>query len=62
MLMNSLVFYESLPDRCCSKCGEKMEEMADCYQNVCDGCSEKTFYPLSPILLNLFNPTFATKQ
>ncbi|WP_338044687.1 protein YhfH [Paenibacillus periandrae] len=57
MLVNSSTFYESLPDKCCSKCGEKLEELADCYYTVCYACTETTFYPLSPVYLTLNYPS-----
>lgn len=32
------VFYQAIPDKFCSVCGEKMEEQAESYLNECVIC------------------------
>ncbi|GLI10050.1 MULTISPECIES: protein YhfH [Paenibacillus] len=55
MFQSSTKFYEQLPAKCCSRCGETVEELADCYHTECYKCSETVFYPLSPIFLSMYN-------
>ncbi|MCP8615525.1 protein YhfH [Salirhabdus salicampi] len=31
-------FFRNLPTKSCTKCGERIEEKADCYGNICDNC------------------------
>ncbi|MCZ8516597.1 YhfH family protein [Paenibacillus filicis] len=47
MLLKSTQFWETLEPKCCTACGEKLEELADCYRSVCDQCTETTFYPIA---------------
>lgn len=46
VLPNVNQFFDSLPQKQCSKCGSVMEELSECYTHVCDECSGKTLYPL----------------
>lgn len=38
MLLSIIEFFQSLPAKHCSKCGEEIEEQAECYGNVCYKC------------------------
>ncbi|WP_284643597.1 protein YhfH [Paenibacillus silviterrae] len=49
MLKKTSDFYASLPAKCCDRCGDVLEEMADCYRCTCTKCTGETFYPLSPL-------------
>lgn len=49
MIKSSMEFYESLPEKCCTHCGEPLEELADCYSSICHPCQGVTFYALTPI-------------
>ncbi|WP_371859255.1 protein YhfH [Salisediminibacterium halotolerans] len=37
--MSSVEFFQKLPAKQCSTCGEKIEEMHECYSNECEKCS-----------------------
>ncbi|WP_342664051.1 protein YhfH [Alteribacter aurantiacus] len=38
MIQSSKEFFQNLPPKECTKCGEVFEEMADCYYHQCDKC------------------------
>lgn len=44
MLIPVNQFFSTLPEKHCQECGLSMEEMADCYQTVCDRCDDVLFY------------------
>lgn len=44
MLVPVVQFFNTLPDKCCHKCGAAIVEQADCYQTVCDRCDGVQFY------------------
>ncbi|WP_127606368.1 protein YhfH [Paenibacillus sp.] len=52
MMMKSTRFLETLEPKCCEKCGQSVEQLADCHTNVCFQCNESNFYPLSPVNTN----------
>ncbi|MEN1970237.1 protein YhfH [Lentibacillus sp. N15] len=35
---NIVEFFKKLPKKKCQRCGQDMNEKADCYGNVCDEC------------------------
>ncbi len=41
MLMSSTEFFSNLPPKECSKCGEVVEEMHECYSNECLDCESE---------------------
>ncbi|WP_346725795.1 protein YhfH [Alteribacter keqinensis] len=38
MIQSSKEFFQNLPPKECTKCGEVFEEMAECYYHQCDKC------------------------
>lgn len=46
MLQPVRQFFESLPDKQCSRCGTVMEEQSECYMHVCRECNGETVYSL----------------
>ncbi|MFA9559610.1 protein YhfH [Evansella sp. AB-rgal1] len=38
MLQSSTEFFRNLPPKECAKCGDQIEEMADCYSHKCEDC------------------------
>jgi len=46
MLMKSTLFLETLGPKCCNRCGEAIEELADCYPNTCFKCNDGSFYSI----------------
>lgn len=47
MLLPAKQFFESLPEKQCSKCGTVMEEQSECNTHVCDECGAKSVYRLT---------------
>lgn len=41
MIENVVEYFRNLPAKQCVTCGEKMEEMHECYQDQCDTCSSQ---------------------
>ncbi|MFC0523530.1 protein YhfH [Pontibacillus salicampi] len=39
-MLNALEFFKNLPDKKCSKCGNTIQEQADCYGNLCEECDD----------------------
>ncbi|WP_342526062.1 protein YhfH [Chryseomicrobium sp. FSL W7-1435] len=39
MIENVVDFFRNLPAKQCSTCGDKIEEMHECYQTQCEKCS-----------------------
>ncbi|HLR74757.1 MAG TPA: protein YhfH [Virgibacillus sp.] len=37
-MINVLEFFKMLPKKKCRECGVDMDELADCYINLCDEC------------------------
>ncbi|WP_407271647.1 protein YhfH [Radiobacillus sp. PE A8.2] len=37
-MLSIVEFFRNLPPKKCSKCGNMIDEKADCYSNVCDNC------------------------
>ncbi|MEQ6377217.1 protein YhfH [Bacillaceae bacterium S4-13-58] len=37
-MISAIEFFKNLPRKKCSKCGNEMDEKADCYHNICDEC------------------------
>ena len=38
MVKNIIEFFRNLPAKKCTKCGNEIEEQADCYGNTCNHC------------------------
>lgn len=49
MLMPASQFFRTMTDRRCACCGTVLEELADCYNTVCERCDGSAYYPLSPV-------------
>lgn len=47
MLIPVQTFFNSLPEKSCNRCGQSIEEQADCYQNICNSCGDAYFYSLN---------------
>nr|WP_096188946.1 protein YhfH [Evansella halocellulosilytica] len=41
MLIPSTEFFKNLPPKECVKCGDKIDEMHDCYSHKCDNCEKE---------------------
>jgi NADH pyrophosphatase NudC (nudix superfamily) len=41
MLMSPVEFFQNLPKKICSECGEQMEEQAESYMMECEQCLSK---------------------
>lgn len=37
-MVDVLDFFKNLPKKKCQKCGNEIDEKADCYSNLCDAC------------------------
>lgn len=48
MIRSSSEFFRNLPGKCCSKCGNTIEEQADCYINICEECNDFQHYNIQP--------------
>lgn len=48
MIKSSAEFFRNLPNKCCSKCGNVMEEQADCYTIICEECNDFQHYNIQP--------------
>ncbi|MBP1933602.1 protein YhfH [Ammoniphilus resinae] len=46
MLIPINEFFRTLPQKCCAKCGEVVEEQADCYTTICENCHDFVTYPI----------------
>lgn len=38
MILSIIEFFNKLPAKQCHKCGNKIEEQAECYGNICHKC------------------------
>lgn len=47
MLIPVQKFFSSLAEKCCNRCGQSIQEQADCYQTICNACGDAYFYSLN---------------
>ncbi|RXT07845.1 protein YhfH [Ammoniphilus sp. CFH 90114] len=46
MIQSTTEFFRMLPSKCCTKCGNKINEQADCYTVTCEDCNDFQHYAI----------------